>query len=155
VSSIKPDNGGSKIDCPEECFGPFVVSGCNASELLEFGEEVFNPVPGFIQVRIICALVLPVFLWRYDRLDPGILQQLQHAFRRVIRLVSQQRLRAGEQRGQQRSGPVQIAGLAGRQGKARRMAQRIAGRLDFRGQSPVATPEALCCRGPPFAPAVC
>jgi hypothetical protein len=64
-------------------------------------------------------------------------------------------LRAGEQRGQQRIGPVQIAGLSGRQVKASRIAQRIAGRMYFSGQSTFATPEALCFLGPPFAPAAC
>jgi hypothetical protein len=126
VSSIKPDDGGGEIDGPQECCGAFVIPGCNAPKLLEFGEEVFNPVSGFIPFRILFALVLPVFLWRYHGLDPSIVQQLQHPFLCVIRLVRQQRLRAGEQSGQQRIGPFQVAGLSGRQVKASRVAQRIA-----------------------------
>jgi hypothetical protein len=82
-------------------------------------------------------------------------QQLQHAFLCVIRLVRQQRLRAGEQRGQQRIGSVQVARLSGRQGKASRVAPRIACRMDFGGQSTFAPPDALGALGPPFAPAAC
>ena len=43
MSSIKPYDGGSHVDGAKECVGPFIVSGGNASELLEFGKEIFNP----------------------------------------------------------------------------------------------------------------
>ena len=76
MSSIKPDNGGCKIDSTEECFGPFVVSGCNASELLEFSEEVLNQVAGFRHFLIVSTRHFAVFPWGDHGLHTGAFQQV-------------------------------------------------------------------------------
>ena len=70
MSSIKPDNGGSQIDSPEECFGPFGISGGNTSALLELGEEVVKQVSGFIPFLIVYPRHCAVFPWREDGLHP-------------------------------------------------------------------------------------
>jgi hypothetical protein len=36
---MKPANGGSKRERPEECCGLFIVSGCHASALLQTGSD--------------------------------------------------------------------------------------------------------------------
>ena len=100
MSSIKPDKGGSKINSPEECCSSFVVSSCNASELLKCGEEVFNQVSGFIQCLIVYTLHFSVFPWGYHGLHTGAFQQVQHPFLRIVGFVSQSGLQTCEQSGQ-------------------------------------------------------
>jgi hypothetical protein len=42
VWSIKPDYGSSEVNGAEKGRRAFVVSGCDASELLEFGEGILR-----------------------------------------------------------------------------------------------------------------
>lgn len=155
MSSIKPDDGSGEIDGAEESLGAFVVAGGDASELLEFCEEVLDQVSGFVHFRIIGALFFPVFLWRYDALDACLFQQIENPLLRVIGLVGQKRPNVFEKIGQQDIGPFQIMSLSRRQMKAGRVAQSIARSVYFRRQPAFAAPDALFRFVPPFAPAAC
>lgn len=155
MSSIEPDNGCGEIDGTEEGLRPFVVAGCDASELLEFGEEILDQVSGFIHFLIIGALLFPVFLGRNDALYACLLQQVKNPLLRVIGLVGQKRLNVFEKIRQQGIGSFQIMGLSRRQMKAGRVTQSIAGRVYLRRQSAFAAPDALFRFVPPFAPAAC
>lgn len=48
------------MDATEEVGGGFIVSCGNASELLEFGEEIFNQVARFIEFFIVLPLLYAV-----------------------------------------------------------------------------------------------
>jgi hypothetical protein len=97
---MKPENGGSQIDRPEECLGPFVISGGNPSALRERGEEVCHEVSGFLPFLVVCPRHFSVCPWRDDGLHPGAVQQGQHPVLRLVGFVRQQCLCAGEQSGQ-------------------------------------------------------
>ena len=55
MSSIEPYISSHKEYSGEEVSGGFIVACGNASDLLEFGEEVFDQVACFIHVLVIGA----------------------------------------------------------------------------------------------------
>ena len=69
MSSIEPNDGGSEIDRAKERLGAFIVTGRDASELLEFGEEILDQVSGLIQFFVITPLLASVCPWRNDALN--------------------------------------------------------------------------------------
>lgn len=90
----------------------------------------------------------------------GYSQRLDHSLISITRLVGNTGVRV--QTGEQRIGPVQIMRLSRREIKTHRVAQRIAGGVDFGGQSTLAAPDGFSVadvldRLTPFfrAPAAC
>lgn len=96
MSSIKPDDGGSEINSAEESVSAFVIPCGDASELLEFGEEILDQVSGLVHVLIIDALLFPVVPWRNDAPNARFFQQVKHARLRIIGFVGHKRLNACE-----------------------------------------------------------
>ena len=155
MSSIKPDDGGGHVDGAEECGGPFIVSGGNASALREFGKEIFHPMSDFIHIFIVCTLHFAVRFWWDHPLPLGVFQQAQPTILRLIGFVGQQGVNLLQKAGQQCVRAGQIRRLSGREMKADGIAQRITGCMDFGRQSAFCAADA--CGGflPPFAPAAC
>lgn len=100
--------------------------------MLDLGEEVFDEVAGFIDVRIVLALDFAVGFWGDDGGFSCGFQWFQHPLIGVIGFVSDDGI-GGEQR-QENIGARQIVGLARSQSKAGRITQSIAGSVDFGGQ---------------------
>ena len=48
MSSIKPNDAGSEVDCGEEVAGGLIITGCDGAELLEPGEEVLDQMARLI-----------------------------------------------------------------------------------------------------------
>ena len=66
MSSIKPDNGSSKINCSQKILSPLIIACGNGSVLLECGKKVFNEMPCFVQLPVIVTGELTVALGRND-----------------------------------------------------------------------------------------
>jgi hypothetical protein len=64
VSSNQPDHRSSQINGTQKVGSAFVIARRNCSILLEFGEEVFNEMTGFIQVLVVSTGVSAVTLGR-------------------------------------------------------------------------------------------
>ena len=77
MSSVKKDNRSSQVDGSEKADGAFIVAGSERAVLLEFGEEVFNQMARFIEVRIIRARLEPIGFrgndHRHSRLLQGVI----------------------------------------------------------------------------------
>ena len=135
MSSVKPYDGSGEVDTTEESAGAFIVSGCNGAVLLDFLKEILDEMPPFIHLFVVFALFDPVGFRRYDGLNLGLFQQIKDTLVRIIGLISQEGFYAHQKIGQQSVGTLQIVGLSGRQMKAGRIAQSIAGGMDFGRQS--------------------
>ena len=141
------------MDSCEEVSGCFVVTGCDATVEFEFGEEVFDQVPRFVQVLIVFALLFAILPGWNDRGFAGICQRLKHPFVGVETLVGKQRI--GGKAGQQDIRAFQIAGLTARKMEADRVAESIDEGVNLGAQASFAAPDGL--REAPFlrAPALC
>jgi hypothetical protein len=53
---IEPDEGSSEVDSSEEVIGCFIVASGDATEELEFGEEVLDQVSSFVEFLVILSL---------------------------------------------------------------------------------------------------
>ena len=49
MSSVKEDNGSGEVDGSKKADDSLVVAGSDSAVLLDFGEEVFNQMPRFVQ----------------------------------------------------------------------------------------------------------
>ena len=106
-----------------------------------------------VSLLVELALDLAVALGRdHDRLSP-CKQRLDHAFVGIEGLVCQQGL--GRHVWQQRVGAFQIMGLARRQEKVQRIAQRIDKRMNLGAQPAFAAPDRLVFAVFFCAPALC
>lgn len=119
--------------CAEERDGSFVISCCNSTVLFEFCKEILNQVAAFVEFLVIVALVNPVRFRRYHRLFSGPPQGLKHPFIGIIGLVGENNISLDLFKQLIRA--IQITVLAGGQMKSQRIAQSIAGGMDFGAQS--------------------
>ena len=110
----------------------FIISCCNGPELFEFGKEVFDQSSLLIQVFIVLTRFFAISLRRNNGLNPGFFEFLPHAFIGIITLIGYDRFNAIELIRQQHISALQIMILTRREVKTRRIAQRIAGGVDFR-----------------------
>jgi hypothetical protein len=122
--------GSEEVSC-----GLIVASG-DAAEELQFGEEVLDQVPCFVEFLVVLALFFPVFLGRNDGFFACFFEPLKHPFVRVVALVGDHRF--GFELWQQHIGPLQIAGLAFGEIEAERVAERIDGSVDLGAQPALA-----------------
>ncbi len=153
MSSIEPDDCGGEVKAGQEALRGLVVAGGNRSELLEFGEEVLDQMPGLVELVIKGAGCLPGF----PRWDDGRLaslgQRFDHSLVGIERLVGDERL--GLKLGQQGIGSGQIMLLTAGQMKADRIAQRIHQRVDLGREPALAAPDRLVLASFLGAPAEC
>ena len=80
------------MDAAEEVGGGFIVACGDGSELLEFGEEVFYQVAGFIKLFVVFPLFDAVeFGWNHD-VDASLFQKIKNALLRIKSLIREQGL---------------------------------------------------------------
>jgi hypothetical protein len=141
------------MDSGEEVLGGFVVARGNGAELLELGEEILDQVPGLVELAIVVPRSLAVLSRGDDRRFASRCERLDDPLVGIKGLVGNQRI--GRDGRQQAIGPDEIVGLAARQGKANRIAERIHQRMDLGGQTALAAPDGFVST--PFlrAPAEC
>ena len=87
----------------------FVVGGGDGTKEFEFGKEVFDQMPGLVEVSVVVPLQFAIGLGRYDCGFAGFLQGNQDTLIGVEAFVGEHH--AGLNLPQQHIGPVQIAGL--------------------------------------------
>src|SRR4051812_4411831 len=72
MSSIKPNDTGSEVDCREEVAGGLVIARGDGAELLEPGEEILDQMARLVEVAIIGPRRAAIELWRdHHRLAGG------------------------------------------------------------------------------------
>ena len=120
------------MDCAKERGSGFIVAGRDSPVMLKFFKEVLDQMTCFVEHLVIAALGFSVGFWRDHRLDSGGLKPVDHPFIGIITFVREQYI--GLYFADQNVRAVQITGLSGRQVKARRIAQRVAKRMDFCAQ---------------------
>lgn len=82
MSSNEPNGTGG-----EEVSSGFVVACGDGAELFEFGEEVLDQVPGFVEFPVVRALLFATGFGRDDGLFACLLQRFQHSFVGIEALV--------------------------------------------------------------------
>jgi hypothetical protein len=153
VSSIEPNGSSSEINGSQKVAGGLVVAGGNGPELLELTKEVLDQMARLVQVFVVVAQCFSIRLGGNHGRFPGLRQRLEYPRIRVIALVGDDD-RSSQGR-QQDIGSFQIAGLAGRQQKAGRVAERIDGGMNLGAQSASAATNGLAFTLFFFAPALC
>ena len=141
MSSNEPNSCRSEVYGSEEVSGGFVVACGDASEAFEFGEEVLDQVPRFVEFLVVFALHLSVrFRWN-DGLFSSLLQRFEHSFVSVKSLVGDHCV--GLQLRQQDLCSVQLTGLALGKMETERVAERIDGGVDLGAQPAFAATDGL------------
>jgi hypothetical protein len=121
--------------------------------LLELAKEIFNQAASFIEVFVVRARLFAVGLCGNDRFYLGVAQGFDHPLVGVVGLVCKQRVRLKPR--QKRVGALEIMCLSGREMEARRIAQRVYRRVDFRAQSAFTAADRLVFAVFFCAPALC
>ena len=137
----------------QEVASRFVVARGDGSVLLEAGEEVLDQMARLVQRPVMIArLFAPGARGDHHRFA-FVDQRLDQSGLGVIGLVGNEGLprRVLEQD----IGALQVVALAGREVKARRIAQGIDRGVNLGAQSASAASDRLLVQTPPFAPALC
>ena len=92
---------------------------------------------------------------RDDNGHPRLFKHREHPLLGIIGLIGEQSLDVVDDSRQQNIRPVEVMGLPRGQMKPRRVAQRIAGGMDFRAHPAFGAAETFRFVVPPFAPAAC
>ena len=123
MSSIHPNDSRCKMNSAEEIASGLVVARGNAAVLPEPAEKVLDQMAGFVQMRVVWARLLArAARWNHDILA-RFEQRLDDTSLCMVGLVGDHNLSCSVP--EQHVGTLQIVGLAGRQVKIRRIAQRI------------------------------
>lgn len=140
------------MDCGEgdeahEVCEELVVSGCDASELLELVEEAFDAIAFFIDSAVVAVLVSALRHGRDDRdgtgIEDGIVQSIG-----VVGTVGEDM--GGLQAVDQGLGLADIAVLSGRADETHGVAERFDGGMELGGQAALRPTQALGI-SPPFS----
>ena len=118
----------------EECregFSGLVVSGCDATELLEAVEHSFDAVSILVCAEVAGRRVLPVCFWRNDRPDP-VAQEFLTQEVTVIAFVGKEQPRLANRHRQQIRNGVVVRSLPARQDEAKRASLTVCTGVDFR-----------------------
>jgi hypothetical protein len=137
----------------EEVPRGFVVAGCDGAELFEFGEEVLDQVPGFIEFLVVAAGYFAIGLRRDHRGFTGCGERREDPIIGVERLVGKQGV--GLHRRQKVIGADQIVGLAAGEEEADRVAEGVDQGVDLRAQPAARTADRLVFADFFLAPALC
>jgi len=138
------------VNGSQEVAGSLVVASRDGAILLDACKEVFDQMPGLVQMPVVRTLRFTVRLGRDDDLLLRSQQGFNDPFIGIKRLIRNHRLRRGI--GQQHVGTFQVTGLTRRQVKPSGIAQRIDGGMDFGAQTTTAAPDRLVFF---LAPALC
>src|SRR4051794_33364604 len=153
MSSIEPDESGGEGNAGQEASCGLVVAGGGGPEMLELCEEVFDQMPGLVEVFVKGARCRPGL----PRWDHGCLAGLGQRFEPPLvgieGFVGNERL--GLKLWQQRIGSSQIVLLTAGEMKADRIAERIHQRVDLGAQPALAAPDGLVRPSFLGAPAAC
>jgi hypothetical protein len=151
---FEPDSDSGKSDETHEVDEQLVVSGGDTAELFELVEEALDDVALLVEIDVVGTLDLAVSFRRDDDLCAGLGHPVDEMVG-IIALVGDGRARDEAVDKIMRKGDV-IA-LPRSPDQADRIAQRIAGSVDF-GAQPAARPAQALGIRPPFAlraPAAC
>jgi hypothetical protein len=137
----------------QEVAGGFVVASGDGTKEFEFGEEVFDQMPGLVEFPIILTLHFSVGFGRNHCSFTGILQRNQNTLVGIEGFVGEHDLRFYLR--QQHIGSVQIASLTAGKMKADWIAQGVDCGVNLGAQSAFAASDGLISA--PFfsAPALC
>jgi hypothetical protein len=116
-------DGGKEVSC---CF---VVASGDGAEELEFGEEVLDEVPRFVEFLVILSLYFSICFGRDDCLFSGLFQGIQNPFIGVEAFIADHG--SGFDSRQEHIGSVQLAGLAFGEMKIGRVAECIDGSMNL------------------------
>jgi hypothetical protein len=134
VSSIEPNHRSDAIDGAEEVSSGLVIAGGDAKKLFELGKEIFNQVPGFVEVYVVLTrLFTRACALRNDDVFARLAQWLDDALVYIVRLVRNDCLCGPVL--EQNIGTFQIMCLSRRQMKADWIAQCIHGGMNLRTQA--------------------
>ena len=136
------------MDGTEEVASRLVVASGDGAVLLEPGEEVLDEVASLVEMAVVVARLLARAARRDDHSFVRCQQWLDHPSLGVERPIGDEAV--GFVARQQRIGAFEIMGLAGREMKARRVAEGIDRGVDLGAQAPAAAPEGLLNGRPPF-----
>ena len=137
----------------EEISCGFVIAGGEGAELLEVGEEVLDPVPGFIELTVERGRDQPCPAWPDHGLDAGRCQSMAHAGVGIEAAVGDQD--RGLDLAEKVVGALQFGGLAAGEVERGGPAPGIGQDVNFGARAAFAAAERLA--GAPFlrAPAAC
>lgn len=141
------------MDGGEEVASGLVVARGDSTKLLELGEEVFDEVPGLIEIAVIVTGHFAVSFGRNDRRLTGGCEGFEHPVIGIKGLVGDECV--GFHAREQPLGADQIMRLAAGQRKANRVAQRIDQRMDLARQPTFTAPDGLVFTPLLRAPALC
>ena len=125
----------------EEVAGGLVVSGGNSPELLELCEEVFDQVPGFVEVSVKVAGMDAVRPWRDHSGFARGAQWVENPYVGIERFVGDQRVGLHDR--DQMVSPYQVVSFPSAQKEADRIAERIDHGVDFRAQPAAGSSDGL------------
>jgi hypothetical protein len=129
----------------------FVGAHCDAFELLELAEEVFDQVPPLVKLGIERERLRPPWVLRDDDLGAALVQ-LGNDGIAVEGLVGDQSAKG--ETVDERSDADRIETMARQENKADEIAERIGQRQDFGRHAALGAADRLAL-GPPFAPCPC
>lgn len=139
MSSIEPNDSSCEVDCGEEVPGGFVITACDGAELFQFAEEIFDEMARLVSLFIVIALDFAVALW-WDHCRLSCCEQrFYDALVGVEGFVREQSISSHLR--QQRVCALQIMGLARRQKKRKRIAQRVNESMYLGAQPAFAAPD--------------
>ena len=142
----KPDGNRSQVNRSQEVTSGLVVASSNASILLELLKEVLNQMSPLVHLSVVLSRLLTATLWRNDRLASGSCDRLQHSRLGIVGFISDESVYLIESV-EQNIGSLQVMSLTGGQVKARWIAQRIAGGVNFAGESASTATDGLSLSG--------
>jgi hypothetical protein len=149
--SLKREKRRDYVDCRSEARIGFVVSGGDATELLDPLEEVLDEMPPFVHLGVVWDWRFAVGLRRDDGNSAAFVERGAQGVV-VERLVSDQGVEIDAS--DQWLDADAVVTLAWEQNEARQIAQRIDEGDDLGGQSAARPADGLIL-SPPFAPAPC
>ena len=153
MSSIEPDGYGSEVNAGQEASRGLVVAGGDGPELLELSEEVFDQVPGLVEVFVEGAWCRSGFpRWDHRRLA-RLGQRREHPLVGIEGLVGNEGVRL--QPGQKGIRSGQIVLLTAGEMEADRVAKGIHQRVDLGCQPALAAADGLILAKFLGAPAAC
>ena len=90
MSLVKANNGRGKVNSAKKGIGKLIVSGSNRAILFEFGKEVLDEMPCFVEVFVVLSGFFSVFLGRNDHFFSLRFQFVNDTLIGIVRFVSQQ-----------------------------------------------------------------
>ena len=129
------------------------MAGGDGAELPEFGEEILDEMPRFMELFVVLALVLAIGFGRDDGALADFVERLDDTLVGIEAFVGDHNVGFDPRR--RDVGAVEIAGLSGCAGAAGRIAHSINRRIDLGARSAARTPDGFVLASFFWAPAAC